>query len=154
MGLDMYLHRKVYVGANFNFNDVEGTVDITKGGEKLKINFDKIVYVIESAGTWRKANQIHGWFVDNVQDGEDNCAEYYVHGSQLKELYDLCKDVLENGTQEYADKYLPTNEGFFFGSCDYDEYYWQDLKDTIRIIDEIMADDPDLSGDYTYQSSW
>ena len=29
--------------------------------------------IIEQVGYWRKANQIHNWFVENVQDGEDDC---------------------------------------------------------------------------------
>ena len=29
---------------------------------------------------------------------------------------------------ELADKLLPTMNGFFFGSTDYDEYYYDDVK--------------------------
>lgn len=154
MGLDMFLYRKIYVGANYPFNEVTGVIDISKQGEKLKVDLNKVVYIVENVGYWRKANQIHGWFVDNVQDGEDNCAEYYVSGEKLKELYELCKDVLKHHTKKYAEEHLPACEGFFFGDYKYDKWYFQDLKDTIDIIDEIMKDDPNLEGDYSYQSSW
>ena len=32
MGLDMYLHRKIYVGAEFEHNQVEGILDISRRG--------------------------------------------------------------------------------------------------------------------------
>ena len=40
---------------------------------------------------WRKANAIHKWFVENVQEGVDDCGEYEVTVEQLTELRDLCK---------------------------------------------------------------
>ena len=157
MGLDMYLRRRVYVGGNYDFNEVEGAIFILKHGKKLDIDLKKVVYVVETAGYWRKANQIHGWFVENVQDGVDNCAEYYVSGRELQDLYELCVDVLKNHTPEYAKYHLPCKTGFFFGAngtdADYDEYYWKELVDTIKIIDDIRAVD-NLEGYYTYISSW
>lgn len=47
---------------------------------------------------------------------------------------------------------LPTAEGFFFGSTDYDEGYWQDIRTTVEIIDRCLS----LPGewDFEYQSSW
>jgi hypothetical protein len=38
--------------------------------------------------------------------------------------------------EDYAEFELPTAEGFFFGDTDYDEYYIQDLKDTIEIVEK------------------
>lgn len=51
----------------------------------------------ENIGYWRKANAIHQWFVDNVQDGEDDC-QYHreVTEDDLIELRDLCIDVVEH----------------------------------------------------------
>lgn len=158
MGLDMYLQRKYYIGGCYEPNDVKGSLDISKRGKKINIDLNKVSYVITRAAYWRKANQIHGWFVDNVQDGVDNCAEYYVSGERLAELYDTCKRVLEEHSVEAAKLHLPATQGFFFGSDgsddDYDEYYWQDLEYTIKAIDELRVDDPDLCEDYSYQSSW
>ena len=77
MGLDMYLHKKVYV-QNWEHTPEErrSKVDVSVGGNK--IDTKKAKFVIIQAGYWRKANQIHQWFVDNVQEGVDNCSEYYV----------------------------------------------------------------------------
>jgi len=100
---------------------------------------------------WRKANQIHKWFVDHVQDGNDNCEEYRVTRDQLQLLLDNCKLVLIN--KEEAKTLLPRQEGFFFGSYEYDEFYWYDIQDTIEQLEKILNEYPE-EWDFQYQSSW
>ena len=100
-------------------------------------------------GYWRKANQIHNWFVENVQDGEDNCGSYYVTRQQLEELKATCIEVLAH--KELAEDLLPTGAGFFFGSTTYDEYYYGDLDETIKIINRCLESKFD---GFEYQSSW
>lgn len=180
MGLDMYLSKKIYVGANYEHNKVEGVIELTKDSKPLQVNLKKVKYIEEEAAYWRKANQIHKWFVDNVQNGEDDCGEYDVSNTQLQELVDLCKKVLEvakvsdgqivtsetmgddgwvkNYTpgkiiqnQEEIHELLPTTSGFFFGGTDYDEYYLQDIKDTIEQLEPLLQD---KMNDYVYSSSW
>ena len=188
MGLDMYLTRKIYVGANYNFNKITGTCCLKQDGVKIPIDKNKIKYIEEDAGYWRKANQIHRWFVDNVQDGNDDCNSYSVSIKKLKELLDLCKEVkriaiveksyIRNG-ERYVDgewmpiyeegcviknpeeiaKILPTQKGFFFGSSDYDEYYLEDINNTIEIIEKQIKRQEELDANKTfsfleYQSSW
>ncbi len=145
MGLDMYLTKKVYIGADYEHREVTGRIDIKIRGKQVNLNLDKISYIIESAGYWRKANAIHAWFVKNVQDGDDDCKEYDVDYEQLLELKGLCEKVLETKNAEV----LPPLGGFFFGSTEVDNYYYEDLKKTIEIINEL---DPD--GEYTYRASW
>lgn len=48
----------------------------------------------DEVGYWRKANQIHAWFVDNVQNKIDDCGYYEVSKESLKELYDACQRIL------------------------------------------------------------
>ena len=36
---------------------------------------------------WRKANQIHNWMVNNVQDGNDDCGLYEVSIDHILELH-------------------------------------------------------------------
>ena len=95
MGLDMYLSRKIYIGAEYKHRKVTGIIDIKVDGKPVKINFDKVSYIEERAAYWRKANQIHQWFVSNVQNGDDNCGRYDVSRQQLQELVDLCQTVLK-----------------------------------------------------------
>jgi hypothetical protein len=99
---------------------------------------------------WRKANQIHNWFVTNVQDNVDNCREYYVSRDKLLELKTTCEKALN----ERNPSLLPPAEGYFFGNDDIDQYYWKDIKDTIEKLNRILAL-PDLNElTFSYQSSW
>ncbi len=171
MGLDMYLYKKTYVGSRWCV-----VSPLIRG-----VRSERIAYVIEEVGYWRKANQIHGWFVRNVQDGNDDCGEYSVDLAQLHQLLSLCETVLDSlrmqngevsigficGPNEpfhevfkdgkvvsdtvMAKRLLPTSSGPFFGSTNYDEYYRQDIEHTIEILREAVKDD---YGNYYYHSSW
>lgn len=55
---------------------------------------------------------------------------------------------------EVAKELLPTQEGFFFGSTDYDEYYMEDLKRTVEVLKPIVENMEDDYGDYYYCASW
>jgi hypothetical protein len=100
-------------------------------------------------GYWRKANQIHNWFV-TCAGGVDDCQPVYVHPEQLMDLKDRCEQVL--ATPVLAAKLLPTEGGFFFGSTDYDEWYLNDLENTLEIIK--LAGNDFTGHDLIYRASW
>ncbi|MFZ2992647.1 MAG: hypothetical protein WA061_02920 [Microgenomates group bacterium] len=180
MGLDSYFTKKIYVGAQYEHRNVTGNINIFVGGKKLDVDFSKVSQIEEAFGYWRKANAIHRWFVESVQDGEDNCKEYLVDEYDMKNLLALCNKVLEEsvlidgklfagtsyskgvGTKiwedgkvisnpEIADALLPTGEGFFFGGTGYDEWYIKDLEYTKELMEKALAC---KDGDFYYSSSW
>jgi len=147
MGLDQYLQKKVWVNNNRKNNTyqvIDKTVEIFDKEYPLK----DLEYLIYEVGYWRKANQIHKWFVNNVQKGNDDCKEYYVSDEKIKELYDLCIEIINN--PQKAEELLPTHAGFFFGSYEYDEYYMKDLQHTIGILEPLLNCDDAIY----YSSSW
>lgn len=156
MGLDMYLSKKTYVKQWEHKGEDNFNVEVTKKGEPVEhIKPERISYVVEEVGYWRKANQIHNWFVQNVQEGEDDCGEYHVYEEQLEELLGLCKQVLTNN--ELAEELLPSQSGFFFGGTEYDEWYFKKLEETVEIIETLLSErneDGYLDGSIYYQSSW
>jgi hypothetical protein len=154
MGLDMYLTKKTCV-KNWSYNAPKDVFKITvkKGGKPFKnIDVKKIVYIEEEAGYWRKANMIHNWFVDNVQDGKDDCRDYYVDISKLEELLRICKQVSKN--HSVAEELLPSKSGFFFGDTDYDEWYYKDVEETIKLLEDILTKEGSKEAEYYYRSSW
>ncbi len=155
MGLDMYLNKRVYIGAEYEHRDVKGVISLTSCGIPININLERVSNIEERVGYWRKANQIHNWFVKNIQDGKDDCGEYYVSEEKLQQLLEDCKKVKEN--QSVASEVLPTKGGFFFGGTEYDEYYMGDIDDTIDIIETLFKEKGDekyFNGDIYYSSSW
>lgn len=156
MGLDMFLTKRHYIGSNYEHRNVKAKVNITVRKKKVNINPNKISYIHEEAAYWRKANHIHLWFVDNCQGGEDDCRDAHVSVEQLKELIALCKEVLEKKDDAFSEANLPTQSGFFFGSTEYDEYYYSDVEDTIKQLTEAIADvdEKDYNIDFIYRSSW
>jgi len=155
MGLDMYLSAKRYLWSDED-KDVSkqvGEIIGVDGDPEKRFNGASLVVkeISLEAMYWRKANAIHGWFVENVQDDEDDCKEYEVEREQLEALRDLCKDILENPDAERDEDLEPT-EGFFFGGNEKDEWYYQYLKNTVEGLDRVLALPHEYS--FTYQASW
>ena len=144
----MYLTKSTYLGANYEHNDIKGEINLTKQGKKIDIKLNRVTKINEEIGYWRKANAIHQWFVDNVQEGEDNCRPHCVSKENLITLLNLCKQV--KADPEKAPELLPTTSGFFFGSTEYGENYMYDINTTIEIMEAALKED----GDIEYRSSW
>ena len=108
--------------------------------------------VIVPVGYWRKANQIHKWFVDNIQNGQDDCGEYFVSREDLIKLRGLCRKVMRNRKKAY--ELLPSSSGFFFGGVEYDKYYFEQIKSTIKILDNVINNSKYIGADFYYLASW
>ena len=82
-------------------------------------------YKISEIGYFRKVNFLVKFFEDKGFDVE-NQTPYKIKIEDIIDLINRCETVLKN--HELADKLLPTMSGFFFGSTDYDEDYYDDVK--------------------------
>src|SRR5665811_122359 len=142
MGLDMYLHKRTYIWS-------ETRAELRLSGVPDTVEPGKVCYIVEEAGYWRKANAIHQWIVENVQDGNDNCHTHEVSRAQLQALLRSVETVLAH--PDMAARLLPTQEGFFFGGTEYDDGYVACLKETTRILTDALADG---EAEFEYCSSW
>lgn len=162
MGLDMYLHKSWYIGAEYGWNQIAGEINLTKNGKRIPINLGKLSTIKEEVAYWRKANHIHKWFVDNCQDGEDDCREAWVSHEQLQELLDTCKTILnapKSQRDSLAKELLPTQSGFFFGGTEYGEWYYEDLEYTVKTLEPLLkelrqAKEQGVDVTMYYSSSW
>jgi hypothetical protein len=154
MGLDMYLNAKKYMSKYFDPTDSDKIKSINElfgieGEEDSDFGAQEVTFRV---AYWRKANAIHKWFVDNCQDGIDECQEVCVPKEKLQELLELCKEIIAE-PKTASDK-LPTESGFFFGGTDYDNWYMDDLEYTVKRLEKIL-NDPVLSNmGFYYQASW
>lgn len=186
MGLDMYLQKHSYV-KNWEHMDKSElhTVTVKLGGKnRPDIKPKRVSYVIEEIAYWRKFNALHGWFVTNLANQVDDCKEIYVSEENLKELHELLMKVQEtlnnaktvetvhkdwNGNDYTVESFdcenelnelgfVPT-EGFFFGGQNIDSYFKNNVDNTVKVFEEILAEIEEnkkngLSSEYYYRASW
>ena len=166
MGLDMYLNVSERI-SQYDYQrvgmDLVRTEDsrynnvIEASGIKVKDDVASSVSVEWTAIYWRKANQIHGWFVETCGDGVDECQRIRVSRDRLVELHSICGQLLDTKSTELAHELLPPTPGFFFGGYEIDEYYWRDVEEThqqlTELLDEITPENY-WNYDIEYQASW
>lgn len=132
---------------------------------------DKDIIKLTEIAYWRKANQIHNWFCKNcARQNQEDYDNILVTKQDLEELLETCVAVLKNSKlvkgkvkngeklvngewetifedglviedDTFAKEYLPTVNGFFFGSTGYDEYYIDNIKETIKQLEKILNND-------------
>ena len=152
MGLDQYFYAKKYYSEYTKGKDKEDFAKLlTISRAKKYLVSEELnhvsVYLTIKVGYWRKAHQVHQWFVDNCQQGNDDCREAYVSRESLEELLQLCEEVANDHSK--ADELLP------FGwskDTDYGKEYFEDIDYTIQLIKHILTMSDEW--EFYYNSSW
>ena len=191
----MYLYAERYVSKDGFFNPDDPAIykfiAKTIGSDTLPNTEYGGMSVRQCVGYWRKANAIHGWFVRELANGEDNCQDIYVSKEALVRLRDNCVNELANrinakpnesnshvikvdddnstdifnkiiaeikqesgntNTNTLTDDPLAPTAGFFFGSTEKDEWYYEQLEYTVELINSLLAQGDKY--DYYYRASW
>ena len=169
MRLLMFLYIRKHEFCSENFKDEGGSLkleypkDITDFIPNLKyisISRDTDYKV----GYWEKANHIHNWLIKNCATRDrfdkpiDDCRPIEIPIEKLEELLSACKKVLEN--KSLASSLLPTKNGFNFGSTKYGEWYFDDIENTIKIIEPIVEfmknkeENEDYTWNVIYHANW
>ena len=134
MGLDMYLEKR----KQYRENDPEYN-------KLVNDNREEVMY-------WRKANQVTEWFVRNAGlEADSDCEVIEISEDQLQQLYDDCDKVVKN--PKLADEVMPTSNGFFFGSTEYGERYFDQLKETMDGLQRIF-DTTDFDTEVIEYTEW
>lgn len=132
MGLDMYLSARKFIGSwreedSAPRDQILAALDLSKndiaeGG----------IYVDVPVAQWRKAQRVHNWFVGAVQNGYDNCADYFVSADTLVELREWCLDEVDQADKDDLDQ----------------------LQHTADTIGKILDNPVFKDYDFMYTSSW
>jgi hypothetical protein len=149
MGLDMYLYAKKYV-SNAEYLQQGDAFDVIASKVNATGFIKDHLFVEGQVAYWRKANAIHNWFI-NLYDSEDDGSPIGLGKDNLEELQRVCAEVISN--PKLAEELLPTASGFFFGSTEYDEWYFGSVQETHDMIDNILKTIPD-EWSFEYQASW
>jgi hypothetical protein len=120
--------------------------------------------IFEYVGYLRKASAIHNFFVQECQDGIDECQVSMVSKEALEDLLDRCKramklkkiylndSIIKDG--DGIETFLPTKVGFFFGGTEFDEWYFQGVAKTKKLITKVLKDTDFDTQVILYRSSW
>lgn len=135
MGLSMYLYKELYI------SDFQGKTSLLEPiknliGAKDETGNFKHVIVYVPAIYWRGIHSIHKWFVDNVQNGCDNCATYHVETDQLKELLEMVRERLKDKPDKMSHAQMSEMERTR-----------RELEREIRVAEEEGCS-------FTYRASW
>lgn len=144
MGLDMYLRT--------------ADKDLAERMYRLNVKHDRVKesdfeHSLAMKGYicyWRKQSSIHNFFVENVQDGEDDCGVYEVDIVTLQDLYGRIVKVLATGD----DSELPVTQGPFFLPSDYDEWVLNGLKYTKSFLEDLWEEIIEVDGRIYYEKNY
>lgn len=175
MGLDMFLERKkmAYWHGRESWNEENQNPHGLPDGI-----FFESSEVTQCVAHWRKANQIHSYFVNTIGYGKDDCEPIHVEKENIEKLLKICKILLNllsetvndpelyekivsmgvvwNAPAElenFCKEMLPTQDGFFFGDTRYNESYFYDLKSTMEML-SVVFEKWDDEWEYKYVASW
>ncbi|HBE7366379.1 hypothetical protein LL061_23690 [Escherichia coli] len=100
-------------------------------------------------GYFRKFNALVSWVENNVGMVE-NCEPVELNREHLLKL----KADLERLNEENCSEIMPTMEGFFFGSQEYDECYWSDVDELRELTEELIKNHDFDNNRLTFCAWW
>lgn len=87
---------------------------------------------------FRKCNWLYGWVRRKLKLHElENCEHYKLPRFMINDLIEDITKVLAD--HSLANKLLPTEDGFFFGSTEYDDWYFDDLRDAKTELTQLLV---------------
>jgi hypothetical protein len=158
MGLDMYFYLEKYE-AQLRFSDNSNVLlhydeDLKELENDIFTRNFKSIETKYQVGYFRKFNALHSYIVNKYANGEDDCKPIFLDKEDIEEIIETLKSI----TKDNAKKVLPTQSGFFFGSQEYDEWYFKDIEYAIDMLEKMLKvlkkSNSKTSWSAYYQASW
>lgn len=115
--------------------------------KRLKDVVEDIVqdYITYEDMYFRKVNLLYAFFAEKLTD--EQCI---VTKREVETIISNCEKVLAD--HSLAETLLPTQGGFFFGSTDYNEWYFNDVEEVLNSFTEYLKDWTDDTIGWVYFS--
>lgn len=123
------------IGYEYDWKTGEVTI-VPVAVEAMECLKNKVLHGISAKydAYFRKVNFLYKYFEDTMVD------EWYapVTTADLEDIIERCDRILKDKDEETAHAELPTQSGFFFGSTDYDDWYFHDVKDCKKQLKRFL----------------
>lgn len=86
----------------------------------------------------RKENHIHAWVEEQIGDEAPNCGFALVTREEFASLVETLARLMRSKSPEEAKGALPTQDGFFFGSTEYDDDYFADIRAEHKVMSAAL----------------
>jgi hypothetical protein len=106
---------------------------------------------VEEVWTGRKENHLQRAIEQMKGQSAVNCGYLFLNRLDIALLVRSLRMVHDN--HDLASAVLPTQSGFFYGSTEYDEWYFDDIKRELEDFEQILRD-WDESAAYAYWAWW
>ena len=125
------------IGYNYNWQTGEASIIPVNLETFARAKYDvlKDIYAKYNA-YFRKVNFLFKYFEDNGSMVDEWYAP--VTTEDLEDIIARCDRILKANDEETAHAELPTQSGFFFGSTDYDGWYFDDVKDCKKQLKHFL----------------
>lgn len=116
----------------------------------LDMYFNKRNRKDEEIGYFRKFNALHQYITNYYSVEEDNCVEIELDREFVLELKNTLEQVIDD--HELSSVLFPSASGFFFGSTNYDEFYYKDCEEALELCEKLLC--MDFENDFIYYYAW
>ena len=153
MGLDLYISKKIFIGAMYESCGITGEIRLFKHGKEIPVVLENVSYVIEQIYHGHKTWWLLEWLNKELPGGlTGDCEEHQISREELIRLYRACAEVLRHkGEQDFnavCKAYLGCQQGIDQESL---ELFLQDIK-ALKDALEDAALDEDVT--FTVSASW
>lgn len=96
---------------------------------------------------WEEANQIHYWFVMNIQKGKDDKRNHHTGKDVIKRLIKTCEELYElyekkghidDELIKEAKEKMPPKDGIQFGENEINEKYFEQIQATLKMLKRTL----------------
>lgn len=135
-----------YFAYDFELKALQGATTLKEVREWYK-GVDWKYFSKPDAAYFRKVNSIYAYFSPRLVD--EMCV---VKKEDILDIMSKATEILKEHDEETSKELLPTQSGFFFGSTDYDEWYYEDMVNILREFGKLLKDWRDDDIVFVYMS--